>query len=36
MIGGSSFLIYAILFVVNFLFQLFTGGLTDLFGTTPV
>lgn len=34
MFGGNSIWLYAIFFVINFIIQLFSGGLTDLFGTT--
>jgi hypothetical protein len=32
--GGNFFGIYGILFIINLIFTLLTGGLTDVFGAT--
>ncbi len=31
--AGGSFPLYGIMFIINIIIQLFTGGLTDIFGT---
>ena len=31
--GGAFLPLYGIMFIINLIIQLFTGGLTDIFGT---